>query len=466
MKRYLSLLALAGIALASSLWAADFAPHPVCLDIDRRQSVRDGFLAAPLPLSDCGSRSTAAAPYDNLGFNSYDRPRDAAGTPTGSVGYQRISGDDGEVLYVLRVHGGGSGVFTELLVGRERHESSRVALIDGRVHGLSSECDGLVDAWTEPNGRIRMVLNLSTAAVLQALVAPRAQPPNATRDGPTLRALFGERVLSVDGSAGRSCPVFAEYELDPSLLEWRLDSLRLDIKNDADKEALLALVKRVPGLDADGVAMLLVDELAAVRASLLARLPRPKILPRDDTARDADFASFSAALRRIVRERDVEALIGMTLPDVMLSFGGSGGHADLRERLRNPVTAAGYWRDLGRMLQLGSVRMGADTFCVPYPGCIDLSARDPYSVLVVIRPRTPLLEQPDPRARRLRMLDLDIVRLFDQFGEGNDRFRRVRLFDGEVGYIDSAALRSPLDLRMEVMRGSGGWRIRSIVEGD
>jgi hypothetical protein len=77
-----------------------------------------------------------------------------------------------------------------------------------------------------------------------------------------------------------------------------------------------------------------------------------------------------------------------------------------------------------------------------------------------------LLEQPDPRARRLRMLDLDIVRLFDQFGEGNDRFRRVRLFDGEVGYIDSAALRSPLDLRMEVMRGSGGWRIRSIVEGD
>ncbi|MDP2399492.1 MAG: hypothetical protein Q8M53_14180 [Burkholderiales bacterium] len=466
MKRYLSLLALAAIALASPLWAADFAPHPACLDIDLRQSVRDGFLVAPLRLSDCGPRGKRASPYNNLGFSSYDRPRDAAGTPTGSVGYQRIAGNDGEVLYVLRVHGGGSGVFTELLVGRERHGASGAMLIDGRVHGLSPECDGLVDAWTEPNGRIRMVLNLSPAAVLQALVAPRGQPPSAVRDGLTLQALFGERALSVGGAAARTCPGFAEYELDPGLLEWRLDSLRLDIRDDADEDALLTLIKRVPGLDADGVAMLLGDDLKAVRASLLGRLQRPQLPPRDDTARDADFAAFSAALHGIVRKRDVEALIGMTLPEVMLGFGGSGGHADLRERLRNPATAAGYWRDLGRMLQLGSVRMGADTFCAPYPGCIDLKARDPHSVLVVIRPRTPLLERPDPRARSLRMLDLDIVQLFDQFGEGNGRFSRVRLFDGEVGYIDSAALRSPLDLRMEVVRSPGGWRIRSIVEGD
>lgn len=461
-----SLAAFALSMLAQPLWAAGFSPHPACLDLDLRQPSHHGLLSAPLPLSRCDTAAEAAAPYEHFGFTSYDRPPDAAGMRGGSVGYQRIAGTDGEVLYVLRVEGGGNGVFDELLIGRELQDAAGTSLVDGRLHGLSSECGGLVDTWREPGGRIHMVLNLSPAEVLQALVAPRAQPPSAMRDEPTLRALFGPDVLPGELLSGSSCPGFAEYELDAALLEWRLNSLRLDIADEADEDALQALTERVPALDADGVAMLLGEELAAVRAALLGKLPRPQLHPRDDTAMDAGFSAFRARLADVVRTRDAAALMGLAQPDVMLGFGGSGGHADLREYLREPASADDYWRSLEDLLQLGSVRMATDVFCLPYPSCVEIAARDPYSVLVVIRPDTPLLEQPLINARALRLLDFDVVQRFDPFAQADARFLRVRMSDGEVGYIENAALRSPLDLRMEIVRESDDWRIRSIIAGD
>lgn len=466
MKPSLSLTAFALSVLAQPLWAADFSPHPACLDLDLRQPSRGGFLTAPLPLSVCGAPGEDTLPYEHFGFASYDRPRDASGMPAGSVGYQRIAGANGEVLYVLRVDGGGNGVFAELLTGRELQDGAGVTLVDGRLHGLSSECGGLVDAWREPNGHIRMVLNLSPAEVLQALVAPRAQPPSTLRDDPTLQTLFGRNALQAKELSGSSCPGFAEYELDAAVLEWRLNSLRLDIADEADEDALQALTERVPALDADGVAMLLGEELAAVRAALLGKLPRPQLRPRDDTALDTGFSAFRARLADVVRARDAEALIGLAEPGVMLGFGGSGGHADLREYLREPASADDYWRGLEYMLQLGSVRMDTDVFCLPYPSCIEISARDPYSVMVVIRPDTPLLERPEINARTLRLLDFDVVQLFDPFAQGDARFLRVRMIDGEVGYVENSALRSPLDLRMEIVRDRHGWRIGSIVAGD
>jgi hypothetical protein len=152
----------------------------------------------------------------------------------------------------------------------------------------------------------------------------------------------------------------------------------------------------------------------------------------------------------------------------MMGFGGSGGHATLRQWLRHPDTATDYWNALEYMLQLGSVRMAPDVFCLPYPGCLDIepAINDPYRVLIVAGPNTPLLERPTTDARKLRLLDHDVVQRVELFGEEQTRFQRVQLHDGEVGYIDSTALRSPLELRMEIVRGENGWRIRSIVSGD
>src|SRR5690606_33250276 len=200
----------------------------------------------------------------------------------------------------------------------------------------------------------------------------------------------------------------------------------------------------------------------------LGALSRPQLPPHDDTDLDTGFASFAAHLRHAVRQRDDEALISMTEPQVMLGFGGSGGHATLRLWLQHPETANVYWRGLEQMLQLGSVRMGADVFCLPYTSCLDhkLVANDPYAVLIVTGPDTPLLERPTTDARALRTLDDDVVQRAELSGMEDDRFQRVQVHDGEIGYIDRTALRSPLDLRMEVVRGESGWRIRSVVGGD
>ena len=434
-------IVLAGLACAGVSDAAEFSPLPACLDPALHRPDRDGFLSTPLPLSSC--------------------------PPDGPAGDRRIAGDDGEVLYLFQLRSG-SAISTGLLVGRERHDGDASALIDGRVYVPARECAGLVDAWTEPDGRIRVILNLSPLSVLHALVAPRAQPPSAGRDGPTLRALLGERAKqSLD--LGHSCFGYAEYELDPGSLVWRLDALRFDIEDRADEDAFSALLEIVPALDSAGIAMLLEPELTEQRNALRDALPRERIPPADDTQLDADYAVFSARLQAVVRDRDSEGLIAMAEESVMLGFGGSGGHADLREWFRDPAVAEDDWQNLETVLRLGAVRMGAEVFCLPYPGCIDLdpdSSLDPFRVRVVISPDAALLERPQPNARLLRLLDFDVVHLAGPLTEDHDPFRRIRSFDGEIGYVDSAALRSPLEMRMEVARGAQGWRVRSIVEGD
>ncbi|WP_333609636.1 hypothetical protein [Arsukibacterium sp.] len=249
--------------------SAEFSPHPACLDVYQRHTVINGLVQASLPLTDCQAASDLSIPYDYLGFLTYDRPRDAAGTPAGSVGYQRIAGAVDEVLYALRVNEGGNSVATELLVGQERATDAGTTLFNARIHGLNSECDGLMDAWTEPSERIHIMLNLSATTVLQALVAPDAQPSSAARDNVTLQTLFSTEQLTAVELAGHSCLGYAGYELDPERLQWRLHSLRLDITDDAAEAALSALGALVPALVTEGVAMLLGDNLTAARTALL-----------------------------------------------------------------------------------------------------------------------------------------------------------------------------------------------------
>lgn len=463
------LLALTSIA-PGSLANTDFVPHPACLDLDLYPLSQQKHLPATLPLSNCAAAETAGPIEDQLGFITYQRPRDNAGNPLGSVGYQRMAGRNAEVAYLLQTNSGGNAVFLELLTGREQPGAAGLELLDARRYGLGDHCNNeLVALWNEPDDSLRMTLRASGLTLLQALVAPRGLPPEVRRDMPTVRALFDSDALNRLESQERLCPGVIEYQLQPPHTEWELQRVSIDVSEPDDESFLEQLVELVPALSNDGAAMLLEEHLPALRAKLLSALQPPRMPPPAGDQSDPDYLTFVQSLRNSVQSRNAGALQALTAADVMLGFGGSGGHADLQQWLSTPQIAEPLWQELEKLLQLGSLRMGANTVCLPYTSCAPERIPEnytPFATLVVTQNDARLLEHPQADARVLRILDYDVLQVADPLEEPEADFVQVRLYDGETGYLPLSAVRSPLALRMEVQRRAGDWQIISLLAGD
>ena len=457
--------------LASKALSQD--THPACLDLALHATVIDDFVLDPLPISPssaCLSTATVPSTFDHSGFISYERPPDRSGQPGGFVGYQRIDSENRSVLYILQIHAGQNAVETVLLTGHEAQKATTSFLVDGRLHGIENQCQGLLWAEADTDGRLRMALNLSGLDVLYALVAPRGQPPRPERDHRTLNRLLNDRELRRVTDTGNACLGIAEYLLDPTSLEWRMATLIMQLEQENDHETFKVLTQLVPALDANGIAMLLEEQLDQVRLALTRGLVPEIVKPTDDAPLDAGYLKFHKNLQKAVGTRNIEALIHLTSPDVMLGFGGSGGHDDLRALLEQSDPDNGLWLELERLVALGNVRTGPDNYCAPYPGCMTLDTspvfNDVFSTLVVVQANAPLFERPTDSSRVLKTLQHEkVMRVNSAIGSESD-FERVQTHDGDVGYIRRAAVYSPVGLRIEVRRTHDGWKIDSLVAGD
>lgn len=194
-----------------------------------------------------------------------------------------------------------------------------------------------------------------------------------------------------------------------------------------------------------------------------------RLHPLDETARDAAFSAFTERLKRAVDERDIEALISMTAPDIMLGFGGSGGHADLRNWLEHAEIAPDIWQQFEDMLPLGAVREGPDAYCFPYTGCLPtrlLAGLDPFTTVIVTAAQADLLTAPNDDATVVRPLDHDILEVADVPSAYGAAYLRVRDIEGNDGFVLRSKVRFVIGPRIQVNRTEHGWRIQSLVSGD
>lgn len=270
MRRTATLIVLVCFAMASTLlWAGTRAAHPACFDFNGSSFKQNGLLAKPLALTNCPQAIDAPKPEVEEGFLTHYRGVDEAGMSLGFVGYQRINGAKQEALFVLRTNNGGNASFIELLVGQIVTEKNKAELKNARVYGIPSECRSLTNAWREPNGSIRIALNLTLTDVMRALVAPNGELPSTLRDDRILKSIFAERMETTLPSEQGWCIATAEYELRADQLSWQIHSLRFDIENDSDHDAYSALMHLVPRLQMSDVAIFLRSELEQVRKGLL-----------------------------------------------------------------------------------------------------------------------------------------------------------------------------------------------------
>lgn len=456
------------LAICSSMTIADSAhdsamPHPSCLDFDPQTSLRNDFLIDPLVLS-CNPDRSDAEVFDYFGFTTYERPRDFAGERLGSLGYQRFVADDGSAVYLLRTESGGNAVSVEIMTGKEVKNANRHLLEQGQLHSTGENCQGVTDIWIEPDGAIHLISELSAYEAVQALLLPNSGPPSASQQSKLLQVLLNQQQQDDYLNFQRACAVTAEYRLDSTNLQLQLTMLRFDLDDELSESAFNWFQSLLPASENLDVAMILEDDLPKIRGMLLAPFTSQYQFSVAEQ-QDQSITNFLEQLKSAVKQRDIAVLLDLTATDVMLGFGGSGGHQDLQSWLTQD-SADEDWQSLDKMLALPEIQLSSDVFCVPFTGCVGSELIDfSFDSYITIQADTPLHALPTEDAPVLRKLNFERVEWQSPYDK-NARFRLVETFAGERGYIDKAFLRSPFDMRMEIASTSQGWLIQSILSGD
>ncbi len=191
-------------------------------------------------------------------------------------------------------------------------------------------------------------------------------------------------------------------------------------------------------------------------------LARGRFAPHDDCTTIDGAAAFRASLAEAVRRRDAAALSALAAEDIKLDFGGGSGVAQLQQRLADPQQD--LWTELEAMLPLGCASNDGGGVTIPWIADQDLGRRDPFSTMLVLGEKVPVLAAPAADAPRLGEVSWDLVRISAL--QPGAPFQQIMLPDDRTGFIASDALRSPVDYRLTASSRNGKWSITSLLSGD
>ena len=200
-------------------------------------------------------------------------------------------------------------------------------------------------------------------------------------------------------------------------------------------------------------------------------------LPVDEAAQDPSFLAYRAALISAVAARDVEAIVALSSTDISLSFGGDGGHAELRYFLEVPTDkmAEEYkpeapkmrqrnWQALETVLNLGG-RFRDNRFLTPYTWTAEYPDEiDPYDVYFVVTADVPMYSADNMASAILAHLSYNVVALSEW--DDDAALQVITLPDGQAGYIENKHLRALLDRRAIFEKREGEWQMTYFIAGD
>lgn len=125
--------------------------------------------------------------------------------------------------------------------------------------------------------------------------------------------------------------------------------------------------------------------------------------PFDDAAADPSFKAYRDKLLAAVEQRNVNAVVAMAAPEIMLSFGGDSGRAELKSYLTGHDNAF-FWDTLERVLKEGGAFQEGEfiapwTFLYEPPETLDV-----YSLAIVAGKNVRLRKAPSTEAPVIRAL--------------------------------------------------------------
>lgn len=195
-----------------------------------------------------------------------------------------------------------------------------------------------------------------------------------------------------------------------------------------------------------------------------------KLYPVDEADQDASFFLFRSRLIQAVTARDTVFLYAHLSPTIKNSFGGDDGIAEFKEVWRPADADSELWPTLAKILSAGgSFEQGR--FSAPYTFAAYPSAFDAFEHGVVVGENVRVRATPDVRSAVLETLSYDVVQVLS-FAldpgeeEAPEGWERVQLADGQIGYVASQYIVSPIDYRAGFHQRDGKWEMIYLVAGD
>lgn len=194
--------------------------------------------------------------------------------------------------------------------------------------------------------------------------------------------------------------------------------------------------------------------------------------PVDEAAADPSFVLFRARLLEAVATRDTTFVLAHLHPNVKVGFGGDGGITGFRRNWLTPDGGEDLWAELATFLPFGStydahpagVTDGATARAiVPYWFGAWPDGVDAFEHRLVVGENVNVRAAAQADAPVLTQLSHAIVRA-ESFSD--EPWSPIVLETGEVGYVASRFVRSPIGYRMGFVKVDGRWRITFFVAGD
>jgi hypothetical protein len=196
-----------------------------------------------------------------------------------------------------------------------------------------------------------------------------------------------------------------------------------------------------------------------------------KLYPVDEAAKDPAFFTFRARLIQAVQRRDATYLLSILSPKISNSFGGSEGVAEFKEMWKPELSQSKVWTELAKVLSLGGAFDKDGSFSAPY-----LHARwpetegDGFEVGVIVGENVRVRATPQITASVIQNLSFDIVDVPDwQTAKARGEKRnwvKIKLSDGQTGYVAEEFIRSPIDYRAVFEKKDGRWLMTAFIAGD
>lgn len=195
-----------------------------------------------------------------------------------------------------------------------------------------------------------------------------------------------------------------------------------------------------------------------------------KLYPVDEAAKDPGFFTFRARLIQAVQKRNSTYLISILSPKISNSFGGDGGIQEFKQTWRPERAQSPVWSELAAALSLGGTFGKDGSFAAPYTFSLYPEDRDVFESGVIIGEGVRLRSAPAMNASVIRTLSFDLVDLVSDQTKRTARNERewikVKLSDGQTGYVAAEFFRSPIDYRAVFEKENGRWVMTAFIAGD
>jgi hypothetical protein len=196
-----------------------------------------------------------------------------------------------------------------------------------------------------------------------------------------------------------------------------------------------------------------------------------KLLPVDQADKDPTFFVFRARLFRAIQQKDAKFIYSILDEKIENDFGGGVGIPNFKSTWRLERSNSPFWNELLWVLSLGGrFDESAHSFSAPYLFNGYPEGADEFETGAIIEDGVRVRKEPTTQSEVIKTLSFEIVGVSDWEVKPNTRDKRdwvkVKLEDGQSGYIAAEYIRSPIDYRAVFEKKKGKWLMTAFIAGD